>query len=176
VTLECAIPRAPTGIGRARWEVDAERPCMWRGHAAADAALPATVPCLVDQRRTPLWVALLCLAIRVAYGMGAGTRCFDGDPALGCRSSPNPVPHGEPSCPDGGAMATQPPICHVGSRRIVFGASTILGHGEMAHQTCQALARSVNAWADGTRHLVCLSCDRAFESDSKAQRLCRACR
>src|SRR5262249_44210963 len=25
---------------------------------------------------------LLCLAIRVAYGMGAGTRSFDGDPAI----------------------------------------------------------------------------------------------
>jgi hypothetical protein len=73
-------------------------------------------------------------------------------------------------------MATQHPICHVCSRRIVFGADTIPGHGEVAHQTCQAFARSVNTWPDGTRHLVCLSCGRTFESDSKAQRLCRACR
>lgn len=73
-------------------------------------------------------------------------------------------------------MATPHPICRVCSRPIVLGAYTILGHGEMAHLRCQAFARSVNTWPDGIRHLVCLNCGRAFESDSKAQRLCRACR
>ena len=33
-----------------------------------------------------------------------------------------------------------------------------------------------NTWPGGMRELLCLNCGRAFESDSKAQRLCRRCR
>lgn len=36
--------------------------------------------------------------------------------------------------------------------------------------------RSVNAWPRRIRHVPCLNCGRAFQSDSKAQRLCKACR
>lgn len=36
--------------------------------------------------------------------------------------------------------------------------------------------RSVNSWPKGVRRVRCLQCGRGFESDSKAQRLCRACR
>jgi hypothetical protein len=74
-------------------------------------------------------------------------------------------------------MATPDPICCVCSRPIVLGAHTILHHRERAHLTCQEeFARPVNSWPDGSRHLVCLNCGRAFESDSKAQRLCQTCR
>jgi hypothetical protein len=37
-------------------------------------------------------------------------------------------------------------------------------------------ARSTNTWPEGVRRMVCLNCDRTFESESKAQRLCRVCR
>jgi len=36
--------------------------------------------------------------------------------------------------------------------------------------------RSINTWPAGVRRTLCLNCDRTFESESKAQRLCRACR
>jgi len=35
---------------------------------------------------------------------------------------------------------------------------------------------SVNDWPEGRRELLCLACDRRFESISKVQRLCDACR
>lgn len=73
-------------------------------------------------------------------------------------------------------MATLNPMCLICSRPILFGAYNILSHGEMAHLTCQGSRRSANTWPEGIRHLLCLKCGRAFESDSKAQRLCRACR
>jgi hypothetical protein len=42
--------------------------------------------------------------------------------------------------------------------------------------TCRDGLRSINTWPEGVRRMLCLNCDRTFESDSKAQRLCRACR
>jgi hypothetical protein len=73
-------------------------------------------------------------------------------------------------------MSTLTSTCAICSRPILFGGYHILSHGEMAHLTYQGSHRSANAWPDGIRHLVCLNCSRVFESDSKAQRLCRACR
>jgi hypothetical protein len=34
----------------------------------------------------------------------------------------------------------------------------------------------INTWPEGVRRVVCLNCDKIFESESKAHRLCRACR
>jgi hypothetical protein len=57
---------------------------------------------------------------------------------------------------------------------MLLGAYQILEHGETVHLQCRASA--VNLWPEGIRQLSCLSCGRAFESVSKAQRTCRACR
>ena len=73
-------------------------------------------------------------------------------------------------------MATLTPMCAICSRPILFGRYHILNRGEMAHLTCPGSRPSANTWPEGIRYLVCLNCGRPFESDSKAQRLCRACR
>jgi hypothetical protein len=49
-------------------------------------------------------------------------------------------------------------------------------HGEMAHLKCPTSPASGNRWPEGVRQLVCLNCSRRFPSESKMQRLCRACR
>ena len=33
-----------------------------------------------------------------------------------------------------------------------------------------------NRWPEGIRRLLCLNCSRGFPSESKMQRLCKACR
>ena len=43
----------------------------------------------------------------------------------------------------------------------------------MVHVKC---AEPPNSWPGGIRSLRCLNCRRVFQSDSKAQRLCKACR
>jgi hypothetical protein len=73
-------------------------------------------------------------------------------------------------------MATSNPTCPVCSYPMLLGAYRILDHGEMAHLKCWASPDSVNRWPEAVRHLLCLSCGRAFESDSKVHRTCRACR
>ncbi len=72
-------------------------------------------------------------------------------------------------------MATPNPMCLICSRPIFLGAFSILSRGEMTHLKCQGSPRSVNTWPEGIRYLLCLKCGRVFQSDSKAQRLCRAC-
>jgi hypothetical protein len=120
-------------------------------------------------------LAGLACCYAAAYCEGAGTRCFAGDSRSWAFGHPRiPVPHGNLPAQKGGAMATSNRmICPFCSRPIVLGAYTIMGHGEMAHAECR---KSANTWPEGTRHLVCLNCGRAFPSDSKAQRLCKACR
>ncbi len=76
----------------------------------------------------------------------------------------------------GDRMATPHPMCSTCLRPLVLGAFSISKHGEMAHLNCQGSLRSANSWPEGIRHLLCLKCGRAFESDSKAQRLCGPCR
>jgi len=73
-------------------------------------------------------------------------------------------------------MATPNPMCPICSGPMALGAYRILEHGEMAHLKCRAFLHSVNRWPGGMRLVLCLSCGRAFESDSKAQRICKACR
>jgi hypothetical protein len=34
----------------------------------------------------------------------------------------------------------------------------------------------INTWPEGVRRVLCLNCDKTFESESKAHRLCRVCR
>ncbi len=68
-------------------------------------------------------------------------------------------------------MATPYPMCPTCSRPILHDAS----NGK-AHLKCLDALGSVNTWPEGIRHLLCLKCGRAFESDSKALRLCKACR
>lgn len=67
-------------------------------------------------------------------------------------------------------METQTLKCPTCSRPVVTGAT--------AHLRCQEVpeAVTVNGWPNGSRQLSCLGCDRVFASDSKAQRLCHACR
>jgi len=36
--------------------------------------------------------------------------------------------------------------------------------------------RTINTWSEGVRRVLCLNCDSTFESESKIQRLCQACR
>ena len=47
---------------------------------------------------------------------------------------------------------------------------------DTAYRTGRDGGRSSNAWPEGVRRVPCLNCGRTFESDSKVQRLCRACR
>jgi hypothetical protein len=73
-------------------------------------------------------------------------------------------------------MATPSPMCPICSDPMVLGAYRVLEQGEMVHLKCRASFHSVNRWPEGIRHVLCLGCGRAFESDSKAQRSCKACR
>ena len=73
-------------------------------------------------------------------------------------------------------MTTLSSTCPVCSSPMPLGAYGILEHGQMVHPQCRASADSVNLWPEGIRHLSCLSCGRDFESVSKVQRTCRACR
>ena len=73
-------------------------------------------------------------------------------------------------------MATPSPMCPICSHPIMLGACGIWKHGEMAHLKCLDSLHSVNTWPEGMRPLLCLNCGRAFQSGSKAQRLCGACR
>jgi Fe2+ or Zn2+ uptake regulation protein len=67
-------------------------------------------------------------------------------------------------------------MCPICSEPLLRGAYRTLEHGEMAHLNCRVFPQSTNRWPEGIRHLLCLTCGRVFESDSKVQRLCRACR
>lgn len=73
-------------------------------------------------------------------------------------------------------MTTPNPLCPICSGPLLLGAYRMLEHGEIAHLNCRASPQSTNQWPEGIRHLLCLTCGRVFESDSKVQRLCRACR
>jgi hypothetical protein len=73
-------------------------------------------------------------------------------------------------------MATANPMCPTCSRPIVLAAPGAPRYADMAHLKCQEAPPSVNTWPGGIRQLFCLSCGRGFDSASKAQRLCRACR
>jgi hypothetical protein len=65
-------------------------------------------------------------------------------------------------------MISQILRCRMCARPIAAGAA--------AHLACRERPDSLNDWPDGSRQLSCLDCDRPFRSDSKAQRLCHACR
>jgi hypothetical protein len=56
------------------------------------------------------------------------------------------------------------------------GAYRILEHGEMAPLNCQPALHAVNRWPGGTSRVLCLSCGRPVESDSRVPRICEACR
>jgi hypothetical protein len=72
-------------------------------------------------------------------------------------------------------MATSRSMCPTCSRPILAGPG-VAGRDATTHLTCAEPLGSVNTWPEGTRHLLCLNCARAFESDSKALRLCKVCR
>jgi hypothetical protein len=69
----------------------------------------------------------------------------------------------------------KPDVPHVvtpdGTRR-----ESLSANGDTTPPTCGNSLRSINTWPERIRRVLCLNCDRTFESDSKAQRLCRACR
>jgi hypothetical protein len=67
-------------------------------------------------------------------------------------------------------------MCPICSGPMVLGAYRILEHGEMVHLECRASPHAVNRWPGGTCRVLCLGCGRAFESESKGQRMCKACR
>jgi hypothetical protein len=67
-------------------------------------------------------------------------------------------------------------MCPICSGPMVLGAYRTLEHGEMVHLKCRASPHAVNRWPGGTCRVPCLSCGRAFESESKGQRMCKACR
>jgi hypothetical protein len=73
-------------------------------------------------------------------------------------------------------MAVANSMCSTCRRPIFLGAPASPRYAELAHLKCLEAPRSVNAWPGGSRHVACLGCGRDFESDSKAQRLCRSCR
>jgi hypothetical protein len=77
---------------------------------------------------------------------------------------------------EGDAMPSLSPTCPLCSHPVLVGAYSISNHGEIAHLKCPAFPVSGNRWPEGTRHLLCLNCSRTFPSESKMQRLCRACR
>ncbi len=111
-------------------------------------------------------------------GGGSGLRAAVDTPTAGeGRAYPRPVSHerGLPGTERRDVMAPQS-TCSVCSYPMLLGAYRILDHGEMVHLACGAPSDSVNRWPEGTRHLFCLSCDLAFESDSKVRRRCKACR
>ena len=73
-------------------------------------------------------------------------------------------------------LATANAMCPICSRPVVLDAHSPSTNRDMAPRDCQDSPRSINTWPEGVRHVLCLNCDRAFESESKAQRLCRDCR
>jgi hypothetical protein len=80
------------------------------------------------------------------------------------------------SAPRGEAMPSPSETCPLCSYPVLTGAYNMSSHGEMAHLKCPPAPASGNRWPEGVRQLVCLNCSRIFPSDSKMQRLCRACR
>jgi hypothetical protein len=66
--------------------------------------------------------------------------------------------------------------CLVCSYPVLADAYNMSSRGEMAHLKCPSPPASGNRWPEGVRQLVCLNCSRTFPSESKIQRLCRACR
>lgn len=76
----------------------------------------------------------------------------------------------------GRSMVTANAMCPICSGPMLLGAYRILEHGAMAHLNCRASPHSSNRWPAGIRDILCLRCGRAFERDSRVQRLCRACR
>ena len=92
------------------------------------------------------------------------------------RGSDTPAPT-TPAGPDADSVSAapvRPPVipasalCRVCARPI--------GTERSAHVGCQELPESRNDWPDGSRQVSCLDCGRPFQSVSKAQRLCHACR
>jgi DNA-directed RNA polymerase subunit RPC12/RpoP len=73
-------------------------------------------------------------------------------------------------------MRTPGPMCPKCSRPILLSVPGSSPSSQLAHLKCQETPRSANTWPGGMRHVLCLNCGRDFESTSKAQRLCRACR
>jgi hypothetical protein len=86
------------------------------------------------------------------------------------------VPVVSVSAPEEEAVPLLSPTCPLCSRPVLTGGYSILNHGEMAHLKCPAPPPSINRWPEGVRHLLCLNCNRVFPSESKMERLCRACR
>jgi hypothetical protein len=80
------------------------------------------------------------------------------------------------SVPDHGSLAPPGPTCPVCSRPLSAGAYSSLNQGDMAHPEWPTSPPSVNRWPEGIRNLLCLNCSRIFPSESKMQRLCKACR
>jgi hypothetical protein len=90
---------------------------------------------------------------------------------------PGSVPAVAESVPEEGAVPPLSPTCPLCSHPVLAGAySSILNHGEVAHLKCPTLPPSINRWPEGIRRLLCLNCSRVFPSESKMERLCRACR
>ena len=56
------------------------------------------------------------------------------------------------------------------------GREGLASHEDTTHPAFEDGLRPINTWPEGVRRLLCLNCDRTFESESKAQRLCRVCR
>jgi hypothetical protein len=74
------------------------------------------------------------------------------------------------------AMPLLSPTCPLCSHPVLGGAYSISHRGEMTHLRCPTSPAAGNRWPEGTRQLLCLNCSRIFPSESKMQRLCRACR
>src|SRR5262249_51208580 len=131
------------------------------------------------RRLTGLWLPAVESPFIARHGMRGYDRCwdtlFDGDPA-GHRRAPCRMEKVLGHAGNGGIlMATPHQLCPVCSRPVTFGAYRILQGGGPIHLSCQVSPRSVNTWPGGSRELLCLKCGLAFQSDSKAQRLCGAC-
>ena len=74
------------------------------------------------------------------------------------------------------SIAAPKVTCPVCSFPLPLDAPRGLDHEEIVHLECRASPDSVNQWPEGLRVLLCLRCSRAFESDSKVRRTCKACR
>jgi hypothetical protein len=73
-------------------------------------------------------------------------------------------------------MPTMSPTCPLCSHPVLVSDYSISDRGEMVHVKCPRSPASGNRWPEGIRQLLCLNCSRIFQSESKMQRLCRACR
>jgi hypothetical protein len=80
------------------------------------------------------------------------------------------------TAPEGEAVPVLSQTCPLCSYPVLAGAYNMSSHGEMAHLKCPPSPASGNRWPEGIRQVVCLNCSRTFPSESKMQRLCRACR